>query len=894
VAYTVTSQWSGGFTADVKATNLGDPVTSWTIGWTFGAGQHVTNGWNATFNQSGEAVTAASMTYNGALATGGTVDVGFNGTWTSTNPVPSAFTVNGATCTGSTPTSSPTGTPSSSTPASPPAGSTTTAWQNGRFVVDSAGVVRRSNIVLGHANTSAGEFVPLGNGTLGVAAWAANGFTAQLNRTDTFPDRKSPGQVLIPGLSKLTGAGDFKGYLDLYDGTLHESGGGMTMTAYVRADTAQLVVDVTGADPASTQTAQVKLWSGRSPTATASGPIATLSQTWTDSTATGASGQTFGAMAGVSAGGRSVTASTPDPTTAQVTFQPNSDGSYRVIVVAPAWTGGDPITTARTLLGSDLTRAAGDLAASHLSWWHNYWASVGLIKITSSDGSGEYFETMRTLYLFDIAATNRGALPGTQAGVADLFSFNQDSQPWYPAGYWFWNLRMFVQADLSAGAFAQNTPVFNLYRTNATAIAAWTSAHYPGHDGLCVPETMRFNGNGYYGGSSAASNASCDSAITPTYNSQTVTTGAEIGLWVWQTYLATDDKSFLSANYPVMSGAAKFLLSHAKAGSDGFLHTTSNAHETQWAVGDPITDVAAMQALFPAVASAAQTLGVDADLVTKLNAAIPKIRPLPRTDVAGQTQVLGPSADAAGNDMLALSAAPTAAKHNSENLGLEPVWPYNLIGDTGNQSDLAKRTFTHRSYVTSNDWSFDALQAARLGMGDQMRTAMIANIGKYQVFPNGLAAWNAQPTSPYLEEMGVDAAAISEGLVQDYDGTLRVAPGWPTNWNADGTVYIQHMGKAHVQIHNGTLTTVVIDAGATGNLTVRNPWPGQSVTVLDNAGTTVMTSQTTGTFTIPVQTGRSYLVERTSAPTTSLPFAAVSGSAATTSKSLNGRSIGLS
>ena len=193
----------------------------------------------------------------------------------------------------------------------------------------------------------------------------------------------------------------------------------------------------------------------------------------------------------------------------------------------------------------------------------------------------------------------------------------------------------------------------------------------------------------------------------------------------------TDDRSFLSANYPVMSGAAKFLLSHAKSGSDGYLHTTSNAHETQWAVTDPVTDVTAMQALFPAEVSAAQTLGVDPDLVIRLRAAIATMRPLPRTDVATQSQVLDPSADTAGNDMLALSAQPTAAKHNSENLGLEPVRPYNLIGDAGNQSDLAKRTFAHRSYLTSNDWSFDALDAARLGLGDQMRTAMIANIGKY-------------------------------------------------------------------------------------------------------------------------------------------------------------------
>ena len=107
----------------------------------------------------------------------------------------------------------------------------------------------------------------------------------------------------------------------------------MTLTAYVRADAPELVVDVTGADPGSAQTAQVKLWSGRTPTAQASGSVAALAQTWSDS----GSGQTFGAMAAISAGGRNVTASTPNNLARQVSFQPNSDGSFRVIAVSPKW-----------------------------------------------------------------------------------------------------------------------------------------------------------------------------------------------------------------------------------------------------------------------------------------------------------------------------------------------------------------------------------------------------------------------------------------------------------------------------------------------------------------------------------------------------------------------------
>src|SRR5512142_611986 len=100
VEYAVTSQWTGGFTASVAVRNLGDPVTSWTVTWSFAAGQQVSSAWNATVGQSGAQVTARNLGYNGTLASGASTSFGFQGTWTGSNPVPVAFTVNGASCTG--------------------------------------------------------------------------------------------------------------------------------------------------------------------------------------------------------------------------------------------------------------------------------------------------------------------------------------------------------------------------------------------------------------------------------------------------------------------------------------------------------------------------------------------------------------------------------------------------------------------------------------------------------------------------------------------------------------------------------------------------------------------------------------------------------------------------
>ncbi|MFI5889678.1 cellulose binding domain-containing protein [Actinoplanes sp. NPDC051513] len=127
VSYAISSQWQGGFGASVAVTNLGDPITGWTLRWSFGAGQAVTQAWNATVTQSGAAVTAVNASYNGALATNGSASFGFNGSWTGSNPAPSAFTLNGVACTGSvTPTTPsttpPTTSPTTIPPTSPPTG----------------------------------------------------------------------------------------------------------------------------------------------------------------------------------------------------------------------------------------------------------------------------------------------------------------------------------------------------------------------------------------------------------------------------------------------------------------------------------------------------------------------------------------------------------------------------------------------------------------------------------------------------------------------------------------------------------------------------------------------------------------------------------------------------
>jgi beta-glucosidase len=108
-------------------------------------------------------------------------------------------------------------------------------------------------------------------------------------------------------------------------------------------------------------------------------------------------------------------------------------------------------------------------------------------------------------------------------------------------------------------------------------------------------------------------------------------------------------------------------------------------------------------------------------------------------------------------------------------------------------------------------------------------------------------------------------------------------------------VYIQHEDKVDVQVQGGQLVTAAIEAGTSGRLTVKSPWPGQPVQVVSGTGAhqVVASTSTSDTFTFPATAGQSYLIEQPGSPTTTLPFAPVTGTPATAAKHLGKVQIGI-
>ncbi|MFI7211951.1 GH12 family glycosyl hydrolase domain-containing protein [Micromonospora maritima] len=99
VTYRATNVWNNGFTAEVTIKNTGSgTINGWTLNYNLPSGQNVTNAWNATVNQSGSAVTARNVDYNGTLAPGASTNFGYQATLNGSFSAPSSFSLNGATC----------------------------------------------------------------------------------------------------------------------------------------------------------------------------------------------------------------------------------------------------------------------------------------------------------------------------------------------------------------------------------------------------------------------------------------------------------------------------------------------------------------------------------------------------------------------------------------------------------------------------------------------------------------------------------------------------------------------------------------------------------------------------------------------------------------------------
>ncbi|MCK4390970.1 MAG: hypothetical protein KAV83_12125, partial [Desulfobacterales bacterium] len=184
---------------------------------------------------------------------------------------------------------------------------------------------------------------------------------------------------------------------------------------------------------------------------------------------------------------------------------------------------------------------------------------------------------------------------------------------------------------------------------------------------------------------------------------------------------------------------------------------------------------------------------------------------------------------------------------------------------------------------------------ARLGMREELRKYLLDFPALYQYFPQGFFNYTVLETfHPYLcdqystnrvvdadhpeagehplrkspfihfafDTSGAFCAALTEMLLQSYDGVVRVFPAMPSDWN--GAFRLKAVGDFLVEsiFQEGKVGSLKITSERGGSLRIELPWGDkpEEVVVLDESGTKLSFQRDGNEIAFATQAGASYWV----------------------------------
>lgn len=735
---------------------------------------------------------------------------------------------------------------------------------SGVLDVDHGAYLSKHDVVYNRPNTNPNHGLTVGNGRMGAMAWQQNGLTMQMSNVDA-----SQQTAFGAGLFNLrttpamdTGYSSYQQRLSLWDGTLttrYDSNRTVTVMGSPGSEVMGVNVQDTRGG-VSNITVELSLWdvanlgnSGDVPN------IDTWRQvsTYADSTGAGisrgqADPQNFGVTLAATVEGAGYQASVVNNRTVRLTITPTSN--YTVWFTASTRVnapGNNSVNQARNALNSVKATGYNTTLNNYKNWWHGFWDN-SFVQYGGLNGDADYLENIYYLSTYMIAAGGYGNYPFHF--INGVFRATGDQTKWSNA-YWFWNQRDVYNSFLASNHVDLIAKFNNLYSRNSGALKSYTQTRY-GIDAIWVPETMGWDGN-------------ARGTINSDYTKNIWTTGAQAALNMYWQYRYTNDENHLRGTaYPFMREIAKFyqrMLSVDGAGK--YYVANSNSHETYWNVRNAITDLAAVRALFPLAIQVGQQLGLDGDLRPQWQNILNNLVPYPQE-----------------NGAYVPHQPPISQTRNNENVASEIIWPYNLTGVGAPDHAMAVTTWNRRPFPYGNVWANDAVQAARLGLGDQTFQGMKTMLRQYQNYPNALTA----NTNGVFEYLGVHLSAMNEALLQSYNDKIRVFPAVPGDSS--------FVGKFTLLAKDGFLVSAEREAGETKYVGLRslhgktarivNPWGTQQVRVRRASDNAVLVTTSAAEFEFATSANTVYVVERTAKPLSGYAHVRLSGSPNQGAKSL--------
>ncbi|MFF5205784.1 glycoside hydrolase N-terminal domain-containing protein [Streptosporangium sp. NPDC000396] len=422
-----------------------------------------------------------------------------------------------------------------------------------------------------------------------------------------------------------------------------------------------------------------------------------------------------------------------------------------------------------------------------------------------------------------IASSRPGTQPATLQGIWNT----EVAPPWNSNWTTNINLQMNYWPAETTGLAACHEPLFDLIADLAET-GARTAAAYYGAGGWTVHH-----------------NVDLWRTANPVSGSPVWANWPMAGVWLcahlWDRHLFDGDPEFLASRaYPLMRGAARFLLDFLTEDQDGRLVTCpSTSPEHRFRLPDGTLAAVSAQTtmdhwlaaeLFANTAAAARRLGVDHDLADALDTARSRLRP-PKTDETGR--LLEWWEDLPEED--------PGHRHLSHLYGLYPGSAIDPLLDPAlaESARLAlARRLKHGGGGTGWSRAWVAALAARLGDADLAHHSVRGLLADFTA-PN---LFGLHPPGLFQIDgnFGV-TAAIAEMLMQSHNGVLRLLPALPRAWPTGRVEGLRARGGVGVDLawERGRLTEAALRVNRAQTLSILLPPGTPDLTVTEHTGRAV-------------------------------------------------------
>ena len=452
------------------------------------------------------------------------------------------------------------------------------------------------------------------------------------------------------------------------------------------------------------------------------------------------------------------------------------------------------------------------LYESHAKQWTEFW-NKSLISIPH-----DYIENLYYLSLYYSNSSCRGAYPPHFTN--GIWGFYHDFIPW---NYYFHYNMQHMYAPLEPAGHGELANNYYAMRHRGLESAIRCAKEMKGETGAFFNDILDCNGYNLYNN---------DGNCTP---------GSQVAMAMYRHYRMNGDTEFFEQiALPVMKETAKFYLSKLKKADDGLYHIyKTTAYEGTPLFDDTITDYVMIRALFTILLDCPVSDKEKESYKDVLNH-LPDYTLIEMFPDEKENGVLGYGIGK-GKKLCGDGRVLTIGK-NSEgeimrrNFGdlnkwyygfpdteMSPLYPAGVFGLRNKKDRLFSIMLDQiRLHPHPNDgcmqWCMMPIYMARMGMGEELYDYLEESIDRWMIFPNGFGAdcpegvdaaknrlrysnvrdYDTQERayrSSYvfrhfdMETLPIIAYAVSESLLQSYDGVLRIFPSIPQNSNTKFCLY---------------------------------------------------------------------------------------------------------